>query len=89
MAPFLIKGKEVFVEGGPDIRQYTKNDGTPGVTMTLRVSNLQLVGGVEKPGGTAPAQNAGTSQAMPAANNYTASAPAPSDVDDSMDDLPF
>lgn len=45
IAPYLKKGTQVFVDGQPDIRTYTKNDGTTGVSMTLRVSTVQLLGG--------------------------------------------
>jgi single-strand DNA-binding protein len=44
VAPYLKKGTQVFVEGIPDVRTYNKNDGTPGVSLTLRVLNVQLLG---------------------------------------------
>jgi single-strand DNA-binding protein len=45
IAPYLKKGTQVFVEGQPDIRTYTKGDGTPGTSLTLRVASVQLLGG--------------------------------------------
>ena len=36
IAPYLKKGTQVFVEGTPDIRLYTRNDGSNGGTLTLR-----------------------------------------------------
>lgn len=45
IAPYLRKGTQVFVEGQPDIRTYSKNDGTTGVSLTLRVVSVQLLGG--------------------------------------------
>lgn len=44
VAPYLKKGTQVFVEGIPDVKSYNKNDGTPGVSLTLRVLNVQLLG---------------------------------------------
>lgn len=45
IAPYLKKGTQVFVEGQPDVRTYSKNDGTTGVSLTLRISSVQLLGG--------------------------------------------
>jgi single-strand DNA-binding protein len=44
IAPYLKKGQQVHVDGIPDLRTYTKNDGTFGATMTLRVLSVQLLG---------------------------------------------
>src|ERR1700712_5185395 len=45
IAPYLKKGQQVYVEGNPELRTYTKNDGTNGTSLTLRVTNIQLLGG--------------------------------------------
>jgi len=45
IAPYLRKGTQVYVEGVPDVRTYPKNDGGTGVSLQLRVSNIQLLGG--------------------------------------------
>ena len=45
IAPYLKKGQQVYCEGIPDIRTYTKNDGTSGTSLTLRVLSVQLLGG--------------------------------------------
>lgn len=45
VAPYLKRGSQVYVEGTPEIRHYTKNDGTPGSSLSLRVFSLQLTGG--------------------------------------------
>jgi single-strand DNA-binding protein len=59
VAPYLKKGTQVYVEGTPEVRSYTKNDGTFGTSLTLRVSNVQLLGsradqsgGYEQPSGS-------------------------------------
>src|SRR5688572_9970179 len=44
IAPYLKKGTQVYVEGSPEVRTYPKNDGTAGVSLTLRVQNVQLLG---------------------------------------------
>ncbi len=45
VAPYLKKGTQVFVEGTPEARSYPKSDGTTGVSLTMRVSSVQLLGG--------------------------------------------
>ncbi len=45
VAAYLKKGTQVFVEGIPDVRSYTRNDGTPGVSLMLRIMGVQLIGG--------------------------------------------
>jgi single-strand DNA-binding protein len=57
VAPYLKKGQQVYVEGAPDIRTYTKADGTTGVSLTLRVLSVQLLGSAsrnEEEGGLRP-----------------------------------
>jgi single-strand DNA-binding protein len=48
IAPYLKKGQLVYADGTPDQRSYTKNDGTQGIALTLRVLNIQLLGGNSK-----------------------------------------
>ena len=45
IAPYLKKGTQVYAEGNPDIRTYTTADGRNGATLSLRVLNIQLLGG--------------------------------------------
>ena len=65
IAPYLKKGQLVYVEGTPDLRTYTKNDGTPGTSLTLRVLNVQLLGsggkseGSDADGGAAMSSGSG------------------------------
>jgi len=44
IAPYLKKGTLVYVEGTPDVRTYTTNDGRNGATLSLKISSIQLVG---------------------------------------------
>jgi single-strand DNA-binding protein len=44
IAPYLKKGQLVYVEGSPEVRTFTRNDGSSGASLTLRVLNVQLLG---------------------------------------------
>lgn len=48
IAPYLKKGQLVYAEGIPDLKNYTKNDGTPGSSLTMRILGVQLLGGSTK-----------------------------------------
>jgi single-strand DNA-binding protein len=82
IAPYLQKGKQVFVEGAPEVRSFTRNDGTAGASLSMRVREVQLLGGKgETLGG-------GASYEAPSASRQDA--PAAASVDESVaDDLPF
>ena len=87
IAPYLRKGTQVYVEGTPDIRSYNKNDGTPGVSLTLRVLNVQLLGSRTEGNGGVSNDSGGYSAAR--ANTTTANVPSASDITEPIDDLPF
>jgi single-strand DNA-binding protein len=83
VAPYLQKGTQVFVEGTPEVRSYTRNDGTAGASLSLRVREVQLLGRKgENAGG-------GTQYDAPSASRQEASAPAGVDEGGLADDLPF
>jgi len=83
LAPYLQKGKQVFVEGTPEVRSFTRNDGTAGASLSLRVREVQLLGGKgDSLGGGIPASD---SQSY----NRQESTAAASVNDDVADDLPF
>lgn len=44
VAPYLVKGTQVFVEGAPEVRSFQRNDGTAGASLSLRVREVQLLG---------------------------------------------
>ena len=48
IAPYLRKGQLVFVEGVPDLRTYTRNDGSAGAGLTLNVRSVQLLGSTQR-----------------------------------------
>lgn len=44
VAPYLLKGQQIFVEGTPEVRSFTRSDNTPGASLSLRVREVQLLG---------------------------------------------
>lgn len=82
LAQYLTKGKQVFVEGQPEARSFQRNDGTPGASLSLRVREVQLLGGRGESAGP------GNYQSTPAA--ASAGSGGGSDAsDNAVDDLPF
>jgi single-strand DNA-binding protein len=73
----------VFVEGTPEVRSFTRNDGTAGASLSLRVREVQLLGRKGDNLGGSPAASE-----TPSYNRQEASTPA-SVNDDVADDLPF
>jgi single-strand DNA-binding protein len=84
VAQYLTKGKQVYVEGQPEARSFQRNDGTPGSSLSLRVREVQLLGGRGDNGGGA--YQPGTSGAASAS---ASSIPSPNDITEPVDDLPF
>jgi single-strand DNA-binding protein len=83
IAQYLTKGKQVFVEGTPEVRTFQRNDGTPGASLTLRVREIQLLGGRGDSAGSSATPSAESSAAT------KTDIPSPSEVTEPMDDLPF
>jgi len=87
IAPYLKKGTQVYAEGTPEVRTYPKTDGTTGVSLTLRVFSVQLLGSRssgEYAGASPNSETAsfqGSSSASPVASA--------SDITEPVDDLPF
>jgi single-strand DNA-binding protein len=83
VAPYLQKGTQVFVEGTPEVRTFTRNDGTGGASLSLRVREVQLLGGKSD-------SNMGGSPASENTSYNRQETPAPASVNnDIADDLPF
>jgi single-strand DNA-binding protein len=80
IAQYLTKGKQVFVEGQPEARSFQRNDGTPGASLSVRVREVQLLGG--------RGDSAGGGY-QPSTSNAAANTPAPNDITEPVDDLPF
>ena len=85
IAPYLKKGTQVYVEGSPEVRTYPKNDGTTGVSLTLRVQTVQLLGN--------RGENSGNSADSYSSGGYSSSSgsnvQAGSEISEPVDDLPF
>ena len=83
VTPYLTKGKTVYVEGTPEVRTFTRNDGSSGASLSLRVFQLQLLGG-RGDGNGSPAPS--TSESYSSAKTQI---PNAADVTEPIDDLPF
>lgn len=80
ISPYLTKGKQVFVEGTPEVRTFTRNDGTAGASLTIRVRDIQLLGGRGENGSAAGGgESYSSAKAIPNA----------ADISEPIDDLPF
>lgn len=78
VAQYLTKGTKVYIEGAPEVRTFQKNDGTSAATLSVRVNQLELLGGGQRN------DNQG--------GGYVATPPPQSQqslVDDDPDGLPF
>jgi single-strand DNA-binding protein len=88
IAPYLTRGKQVFVEGTPEVRSFTRQDGTSGSSLSLRVREVQLLGGKE--GGATPSAPGSYAQSQaPASMGRNTGGSVPSDIGEAVDDLPF
>jgi single-strand DNA-binding protein len=88
VSQYLKKGTQVYVEGQPDIRTYTTQDGRNGASLTLRVGNIQLLGGRSAEGGSSESGSSAGYTSTPAASS---AAPENMPQMDAAtgDDLPF
>lgn len=82
LAPHLTKGKQVLITGEVTLREFEKRDGTRGASMSVRVAEIDLVGGGNQPRDDKPAAGH-TKHHEEKANGY---APKPDDLDD---EIPF
>ena len=94
VAQYLKKGKQVFVDGSPEVEVYTNKDGQPAATLRVRVRDLQLLGGnVDGNTGnqssyaSAPASSSSSSSG----SNYNTNSnrPVTAAMEEPADDLPF
>ena len=81
VAPYLQKGTQVYVEGTPEVRSFTRNDGTNGATLTMRVREVQPLGSKSDKGGGGVASESSSYNRQ--------ESPAPAAIDQGSDDLPF
>lgn len=81
IAPYLKKGTQVYAEGTPEVRNFTRNDGTAGASLTMRVLSVQLLGSANR----GETSGGGNSYNEPASNQPA----SPGDIPAAVDDLPF
>jgi single-strand DNA-binding protein len=84
VAPYLKKGTQVYVEGTPEVRTYPKNDGTTGVSLSLRVQSVQLLGSRGESGSGSDSSYSSGSYGSSSGSNVQAS-----EISEPVDDLPF
>ena len=85
ISPYLTKGKQVFVEGTPEVRSFTRQDGTGGASLSLRVREVQLLGGKGETSGSAPSYSGASSSSGSSSSHV----PSASEITEPIDDLPF
>ena len=88
IAPYLKKGTQVYAEGTPEVRTYPKNDGTTGISLTLRVQSVQLLGSRGTEGGGGGGYSGGASESY-APQSGSSRVPSANDITEPIDDLPF
>ena len=84
LAQYLTKGKQIYAEGTPEVKTYQKNDGTTGFSFSLRVREVQLLGGRGDSAGGGFQQ-----QGTMASGQGQTNVPATNEVSEPVDDLPF
>ena len=87
VAPYLKKGTQVYVEGTPEVRTYPKNDGTTGVSLTLRVQSVQLLGSRGESSGSSNSESSYGSGSYSSSSGSNVQ--AGSEISEPVDDLPF
>src|SRR5688500_528548 len=81
VAPYLLKGQQVYAEGTAEVRSFQRNDGTAGASLSMRVREVQLLG--------RRSDNSGGGTQDYSAGNQRQESPAGAAVEDVSDDLPF
>ncbi len=81
VAPYLKKGTQVYVEGTPDVRSYTTQDGRNGATLSLKIQSVQLLGGKTGDGNSNEQSNQ--------TNSNNESIAQKNSSEEAIDDLPF
>lgn len=84
VAQYLTKGKQIYAEGQPEVRSFQRQDGTAGASLSLRVREVQLLGGRAEAGSGPSAYQPSASAAQASNAGGTMSS-----VSEPVDDLPF
>lgn len=83
IAQYLTKGTQVFAEGAPEVRTFTRQDNTHGASLTLRVREVQLLGSSNRQAGQGGGGALGSSSSAAPVTSNTEMNESP------VDDLPF
>ena len=89
VAQYLKKGKQVFVDGTPEVEIYTNKDGQPAATLRVRVRDLQLLGGNTDGSQVGSQGNSDTSTSTSSYSSPNTKAAVNADMEEPADDLPF
>ena len=89
VAPYLKKGTQVYVEGTPEVKTYPKKDGTTGSSLTLRVMQVQLLGGGNRNEGMGGGGEYNQGQQSGGYQSRQPASTTASDITEPIDDLPF
>jgi single-strand DNA-binding protein len=89
ITPYLKKGSQVYVEGTPDVRTYQTQDGRQGAALSLRISNVQLLGNKSNGEGGNGEHSASYSAPSQSYSNASHAVTAQADIHEPVDDLPF
>ncbi len=87
VAQYLKKGKQVFVDGSPEVEMYTNKDGQQAATLRVRVRDLQLLGG--NTDGNSGGSNSNYQSSSSSSSSSNNSAGVTADMEEPADDLPF
>ena len=85
LAQYLKKGKQVYVEGSPEVEAYTNKDNQPAATLRMRVRDLQLLGGNIDGSHV----NSNTTSSTSSSSYTDSNARVTADMEEPADDLPF
>ena len=83
VAQYLKKGKQVYVDGSPDVEVYTNKDNQPAATLRVRVRDLQLLGG------NIDGSQGNSNTSSPSSSYSNSNARVTADIEEPADDLPF
>jgi single-strand DNA-binding protein len=89
VAQYLTKGKQIFAEGQPEARSFQRNDGTPGSSLSLRVREVQLLGGKGESNSGAGSYQQPSNASSALSGNGNTNTPSPNEITEPVDDLPF
>ncbi|MEO6612848.1 MAG: single-stranded DNA-binding protein [Chitinophagaceae bacterium] len=89
IAQYLTKGKQIFAEGQPEARSFQRNDGTPGSSLSLRVREVQLLGGKSDSSSGSGSYQQPSNASSALSGNGNSNTPSPNEITEPVDDLPF